>query len=108
MTTLLLCCLLSLLPTARAQAPTSALPAPPVIEEVIPTAWITREVPLARWPDADAAVRTLAAGDEVEVVLREGERVRVRRELDFGWVPADAVADQPPAAADPAPAAAGG
>lgn len=95
-------CLLS--SAALAQAPTLPPQLAPVTTsgltsaEITPTHWVARAVPLLRWPDGQGTVAMLEAGTEVTVILREEDQVRVRRELDFGWVPADAVVDQPPAA----------
>lgn len=66
----------------------------------------TATVPLAadaslkRWPDGDAVVAELTAGTPVVVVLEDGDMVRVRHELEFGWVPKAALT-----AAEPADAA---
>lgn len=97
MAILLLTAALSLLPGAWAQEPAPVAPTLPVIEQVTATWWITEATPLQRWPDGGPAVRTLAKGDEVEVIVREGDLVRVRKELDFGWVPSSALSEQPPA-----------
>ncbi len=84
---------------AQEPAATPAVPAPPPqIEQVASTATLTRDVTLVRWPDGDAAVTSLPAGTEVEVVMQEGDKIRVRKDLDFGWVAADAVGTQAPAA----------
>lgn len=99
--------LLLLVGLALAQAPaTSAPPVAPVAglvpsAEITPTWWLAREVPLARWANQAPVVSTLPAGTEVTLVLRDGELARVRHGLDFGWVPADALSEAPPAA--PAP-----
>ncbi len=71
---------------ARADAP---VPAPAA------HVWVREDVPLKRWPDADTTVATLEAGTEVEVVVDDGELLRVRRGTDFGWIPA-AVASREP------------
>ncbi|RME20381.1 MAG: hypothetical protein D6798_20605 [Deltaproteobacteria bacterium] len=87
---------------ALAQEPaedsSAARPTLPAIELVAPSTTLTRDVPLMRWPDSDVEVTRLPAGTEVEVVYREGDRVRVRKDLDFGWVPADAIGTPTPAA----------
>ncbi len=90
---------LSMVVLAQEPATADTRPAaPPVIEEIAPTAWLVEDSKLLRWPDAEAEVTSLPAGTEVEVILREGDKARVRKDLDFGWVPQSAVSDQPPAA----------
>lgn len=95
MTALLLCTGLAL-----AQAPTSppSLTAPPIpIEAVAQTWWLVQDVELQRWPDGGPAVEALKAGTEVELILTDGDKSRVRKDLSFGWVPSSAVSTQPPA-----------
>ena len=67
------------------------------------SAWTTREVPLHRWNDAAVVVATLDPGARVEVLLADGAKTRIRRGIDFGWVPSDALTkDAPPnATAEP-------
>ncbi|MCK6504765.1 hypothetical protein L6R53_15395 [Myxococcota bacterium] len=96
--------LLLLVGLALAQAPASSPAAPPAsatAELVTPTWWLSREAPLARWAGQAPVVATLPAGTEVTLVLRDGDQARVRHGLDFGWVPADALSDAPPADAVP-------
>lgn len=100
--------LLLLVGLALAQAPAApsapAAPPPADAELVTPTWWLAREVPLARWAGQAPVVATLPAGSEVTLLLRDGDQARVRHGLDFGWVPADALSEAPPAdAAPPAP-----
>lgn len=65
----------------------SAAPAAPSGSHVL-----AREVPLARWSDRpDVVVATLPAGTELSLVLTQGQLVRVRHGIDFGWVPLDAL-----------------
>lgn len=61
-----------------------------------PSAWLTTAVDADRFADREGFGPALEQGDEVEVVLRDGERVRVRSGNDFGWVPASALSDVPP------------
>ncbi len=71
--------------------------------------WVTLAGDALRWPDAKVVSTPLAIGDEVEVVLRDGDQVRVRKGTDFGWFPAASlsatapVAPTPPADAEEAP-----
>lgn len=48
--------------------------------------WATEEVQGVRWPDSAAVTVKLAANDRVEVLVVEGEKARVRKGADFGWV----------------------
>jgi hypothetical protein len=64
-------------------------------------AWTTREVPLHRWNDGAVVVATLDPGARVEVLLADGAHTRVRRGIDFGWVPSDALTKEAPADAAP-------
>ena len=62
-------------------------------------AWTTREVPLHRWNDGAIVVRTLEAKVRVEVLVADGNQTRIRRGVDFGWVPSDSLTkDEPPGA----------
>ena len=68
-------------------------------------AWLLRAEKALRWPDAELTAMELAAGDRVAVVYRGADKVRVRKQDLFGWVPADALSPTEPAP-EPAPAAA--
>lgn len=64
--------------------------------------WTVESAELARWPgaaDGNVVVTTVAEGTKVEVLFRDGERVRVRSNADLGWVDASALtaesAEQP-------------
>ena len=50
--------------------------------------WITSTVSALRWPDKAYPAMSLSKGDLVHVLLRDGDQVRVRKDDDFGWVPA--------------------
>lgn len=50
-----------------------------------------------RWPDVAVVTVDVAPGDPVEVLARDGDRVRVRKGTAFGWVPAAALVSTPPA-----------
>lgn len=45
----------------------------------------------ASWPGVASVSGTVGIGDEVEVLVRDGTLVRVRKGTDIGWVPAAAV-----------------
>jgi hypothetical protein len=59
-------------------------------------AWTTRSVSLQRWADADIPVAEVDADARVEVLFVEGTKTRVRRGMDFGWVPSDALTTKEP------------
>jgi len=63
-------------------------------------AWATRDVELQRWPEtvieAPPITAEAAAGDKLEIVLEDGDIVRVKKDGDFGWVPADALSKDAP------------
>ena len=66
-------------------------------------AWTTRQVPLHRWSDGAVVVATLDPKARVEVLLTDGNQTRIRRGVDFGWVPSDALTkEMPPGATDEA------
>lgn len=70
------------------------------------TLWATVAVDGARWPDAPTPVSVhLIIGDEVEVLVRQGPLVRVRKGADFGWVSESTLTNvqPPPPAADSEP-----
>ncbi len=68
-------------------------------------AWTTREVPLHRWDDGEITVATLEPSSRVEVLVTDGDKTRVRRGIDFGWIPSDALTRDEPADAAPEPSA---
>jgi hypothetical protein len=61
------------------------------------TLYTASPVTAARWPDSDRPVAfPLEAGDRVEVLARQGDKVRVSKGPDFGWVLASALTDKAP------------
>ncbi len=60
--------------------------------------WAVAPAEGVRWPDVTAVSLRLAEGDKVEVLVRDGEKVRVRKGTDFGWVAATALTNVEPAA----------
>jgi len=84
---------------ALAQAPSLPAMSPAGTTAALPSAqqhWIARAVPLMRWPDGVGTVAMLEVGTQVNIVDRQDDMVRVRRDMDFGWVPVDAVVDAQP------------
>jgi hypothetical protein len=63
--------------------------------------WATAPATGTRWPDVAVTTVTLAAGDEVEVLVKDGDTVRVRKGTDFGWVPASALTSAAPVKPEP-------
>lgn len=58
--------------------------------------WALAPTTGTRWMDvADVSVE-LAAGDRVEVLVRDGDKVRVRKSTSFGWVAASALTNVEP------------
>lgn len=72
------------------------------------TLWAASAAEGARWPDAAVVTVRLEPGDEVEVLARKDDKVRVRKGVDFGWVAATALTAVAPAAPAPDPTAEGG
>jgi hypothetical protein len=70
--------------------------------------WAVAPAEGVRWPDVPTVSVKLTAGDEVEVMVRDGDKVRVRKGNDFGWVAATALTDvAPPKVEDAGPPGAG-
>ncbi len=66
------------------------------------TLWARVAADGARWPDAPTPVSVhLVVNDEVEVLVKQGARVRVRKGTDFGWVDASTLTDVAPAVVAP-------
>ena len=64
--------------------------------------WATEDLEILRWPGSiedNPIVATVEAETKVEVLFREGERVRVRAGQDFGWTDAVFLTDEAPAGA---------
>ena len=58
--------------------------------------WATAPTTGTRWPDVTATSLTLAKDDEVEVLVKDADKVRVRKGTDFGWVAASALTNVAP------------
>lgn len=58
--------------------------------------WAVAPAEGVRWPDVTTVSVTLAEGDKVEVLVRDGDKVRVRKGTDFGWVAATALTNVEP------------
>jgi len=69
--------------------------------------WVTAPVEGVRWPDVTTVSVTLAEGDKVEVLVRDGDKARVRKGTDFGWIPAADLTDVAPATPAGVPGEAG-
>lgn len=75
------------------------LAAPAVAAEFV---WTTADVSATRFGGADSKeVGTIETGKRVEVLFRDGERVRVKlpASSQFGWIDAASVSDVAPAGA---------
>jgi hypothetical protein len=58
--------------------------------------WATAPTEGVRWPDVATVSVTLVEGDKVEVLMRDDEKVRVRKGTDFGWVAAASLTNVEP------------
>ena len=61
-------------------------------------AWLQTDIQALRWPDAQNISARLQEGDQVVVIYRTEDLVRIRKGSDFGWVPPSALSDQDPEA----------
>ncbi len=79
---------------ALAQSPIQLTPAAPkgALKHVVEDATTQRFA-----DDAAVAGPSLETGDVVEVMMEEGDRVRVKKGSAYGWVDADVLSDTPPA-----------
>lgn len=60
-------------------------PFPALAAEIV---WATDTVESVRFADADVKGPTFEAKARLEVLFRDGDRVRVRRGDSYGWIPA--------------------
>ena len=60
--------------------------------------WATEPLKPVRWPGSTVTVTDIELNERVEVVLVDGDLVRIRKNLDFGWVPASALTAADPTA----------
>ena len=58
--------------------------------------WAAAETPSVRFADAETAGPTFNADDELVVLVRDGDRLRVARGTRMGWIPAPPVTDVAP------------
>lgn len=65
--------------------------------------FVQEDVVAKRFPDADTDGPSLVKGARVTVLVREGERIRVRAGTSFGWVAAAVVAESMPEGSAPPP-----
>ena len=84
--------ILSLLSFAQ-DAPEAA--APGVLTGYV---WASEPLKPLRWPSSGVTVGDVELGERVEVVLVDGDQVRIRSGLSFGWVPTSALTATDPAA----------
>ena len=64
--------------------------------------WAKAEVKSVRFADDTVAGPTFERNAQLEVILREGNRVRVRQGDDYGWIPASTVTTEAPPTFDAA------
>jgi len=85
--------MLSLVPPASAQLPAGFDLAPPRDQR-----WVVADVEATRFPvgTAPAPGPSLRAGDEVVVVLFDGDHVRITKGQRYGWVALSALTDVAP------------
>ena len=94
------------LATALAQEPSPQAPSAevateeaaeaPEVEALPAYVYTTEAVTLVRWLGGDAPSAELDAGRRIEVVLEDGDMVRVRSGTDFGWVSRDKLTAEAP------------
>lgn len=58
--------------------------------------WVVADVEAKRFAEGDEAGPALKAGDEVELVFTEGDRVRIKKGDRYGWIAASAVTEEAP------------
>ena len=92
--------LATLIAVAAAQAPglPPLLPMPGLsMPRSADARWLVADTQSVRFPEGDVEGPLLLAGTEVEVIVTDGDRVRVRKDDRYGWVPASALTDVSPA-----------
>jgi len=60
--------------------------------------WTTEAVSLTRWQGDDTTAASVDAGSKIQVVLEDGDMIRVRSGTDFGWISRDKLTTQEPTA----------
>src|SRR5687768_8435035 len=87
--------LVTLLSVAWAQAPGGLqplLPTPGItLRSSADARWLVADTASQRFPGEDVPGPTITAGTEVVVIVTEGDRVRVHKDDQYGWVPASAL-----------------
>lgn len=68
------------------------------------TLWAASAAEGVRWPEVTAVSVSLQPGDEVEVLARQGDLVRVRKGVNYGWVQAGTLTDVAPPKPEGVPA----
>src|SRR4051794_18391439 len=61
--------------------------------------WATADTPSQRFSDDKIAGPTFTKGEQLELLVRDGDRARVRDGDKFGWVPAASITSTKPAEA---------
>ena len=93
---LLLATLMSAFAQAPALPPMLPMPGLSVSPKSADARWVVADTPSQRFPEGDVKGPTFTAGTEVELIVADGDRVRVRASDKYGWVPASALTDVPP------------
>jgi hypothetical protein len=78
----------------------SQLGLPPGVTLSAPNSrYVVADVVSKRFPDEDTAGPTFETGEQVDVIVEEGGRVRVHQGERYGWVPAGQLTTTAPASA---------
>ncbi|MFT5687138.1 MAG: hypothetical protein ACI8RZ_008095 [Myxococcota bacterium] len=62
--------------------------------------WATEPLQPVRWPGSTVTVTDIELNERIEVVLVDGDQVRIRKNLDFGWVPTASLTAEDPTAVE--------
>ena len=62
--------------------------------------WATEPLQPVRWPGSTATTTEVELNERVEVVFVDGDMVRIRKKLNFGWVPRAALTTTDPTAVE--------
>lgn len=92
------------LAVAQAQPLPLELPGLPPLAAAPPrgdTRVVTADTPSLRFDGEELPGPTFTAGEQVQVVLVDGERARVYKDDRYGWVPVSALAPVAPAGLPP-------
>lgn len=64
---------------------------PEAAPELTGYVWATEPLKPVRWQGSTVSVTDVELNERVEVVLVDGDQVRIRKNLNFGWVAASAL-----------------